>query len=537
MFRLNISGFTRIHLILVSGVSILWVGYVALYYYQTREEFKASTITLLSQTQVDVNEAVDQLHAFLSLTGSRILQSYEKKDRLVSILSFRAEHFITKKFPHIVGLSLVLASDPTTVYTRLGKSSQKTSQEVIADTPLQISKPPEEATYVGDGTFEITRILTQDQKTIGILKATFSLKAFLYKHFAEDEIHIIPLHGEDVATGTFSFVVKNLSYAFVLNKTPPSFWEFLREFKIHLLLALLYGVSLASLGSIFGERLSKRIAAHYRAQGRALKEELEFLQEKFQDLTIKTNEKKSHITLSRAAYKERARLWHGFEERQRHMAGQILAILNLTEKLITSQGMESARSRAEIHDIFQESLGIAKHLMNGFPMKGREEEIDVLQSLMTLKKIFLPELKERNITVDIKEMSKKKERDPPVLDKLIFEIVLHNVFYLVVDRLINKNLLKIEIKASDPLEIIFYDNGYDVRDKIQNAIHTHIDEDILCLGKQRLREFMKYLGWQISFSADKNALNVVKLSFPQHAQDTELSSNVVNLFDSHPLLK
>lgn len=266
LIRLKGRWATRVNLFMICGILVLWIGYIVGSYSQIREDFKSKNSGLLTETQDEVHEAVDQFYQFLGLTEARVSASVNARDNFVLILSWSAEHFLRKKFPKIIALSFVLTSDPTTEYSRFGANRLKSQ--------IKTGTHKEGVAHLGEGIFEITKTLyDKSSKAFGTLQSTFSLSSFLFKNFTESDLRIIPLQEDTLEKGKLSFTVKNLPYAFVLNSAPPSFWQFLFDFKFQILLAFLYGLSLAFLGHTFGKWLNKRRLAAYRAEVSQLKEE------------------------------------------------------------------------------------------------------------------------------------------------------------------------------------------------------------------------------------------------------------------------
>lgn len=187
----------------------------------------------------------------------------------------------------------------------------------------------------------------------------------------------------------------------------------------------------------------------------------------------------------------------------------------------------------KIHNVSQEGITVLRQLVNGFPMKFIEEELDLLECLEKVKEIFFPEIIEKNVNIEVKGIIQK----PPRVDKVIFKIILHNIFHIVMGRLSKNGVFIIEITKRTPLQLSFLDSGYDIEPKIQLVKDPSPPEDILCLDRLRLEELASFLDYKLSFENTGILTNTIELTLPIFLEESECPSNVVNLFDSKALGK
>lgn len=503
------------------GVSIALIfstAYVIFSYYQTSKDLKSKSYTLFLQNKEDVNKAFQELHKFFSFTESRLLNSFQHKERIIPILSVRTEHLIEGPFPDLVSLTFVSPSNPKAVYSRFGKA--------LLEPPIRSEKNG--FRHLGNGKFRLRKVLLdKKKKSFGVLQSTFSITHLLYKHFPEIEIDIYPEKG--FTNNQPSFTIFNLPYVFVLNHKPLSFWRFLLAFKLQILSTLVFGIVLLFTGMATGLSFNQKLLMKWSALNQRLKGKLKALEEEQTTLGAQLLASQNFLKLKENSRKETKLLMTTLEERYRQMAGQAQAINLLTSKLILEEA-KNDKLLKEIHAISQESNTILRKLVNGYPIRGMEEGAHVSDCLDRIKAIFLPEIIEKNVRVEILGNIKTYLS----IDRLAFELVLYNVFQLVMDRCIKNNRFKIELKEEDFPQITFYDDGYDIEEKLHKINNKPPQDSILCLDKKRLRDFIGYLGWEVSFQNEGTLSNSIKLSIPPAINESAFPSNVVNMFDFKP---
>jgi hypothetical protein len=208
------------------------------------------------------------------------------------------------------------------------------------------------------------------------------------------------------------------------------------------------------------------------------------------------------------------------------MASEAHAFNVVTSKLIAKEGINNENIK-RIYQITQESNAILRCIFTGYPLKAIEENIDVAQFVEKIKVVYLPEIFERNVRIKIKN----KPKSNAYIDKANLELVLHNVFHLILKRFNQNNRLLIEIKDEDPLQILFQDDGYEVDEHIQKINAGLSAANSLALTKKQLQEYIGILGWEISFKRGRKGWNVVNLSIPHSFKEKDLPANVVNLLD------
>ena len=498
----------------------LSVIYVFFSYIQTSKHLQNEDKILFLKAKEEITEAVEKFQQYLNLTESRLINPLHTADAIPQILSLRAEYLIKGgRFPEIISMAFISVTDPTTSYSKYGK--------MVLNSNAQSGEKEDGITHLGKGKFRANRVLyDKNKKPFGRLQSTFSIEHFLHKHFSENEVSILPKQQVNLSREPFTFKVLNFPYIFVLNSSPLSFKAFLLGFKWEILSALAFGIALLLIGVAGGTFFKHKIIMKYRALNQQLRETLRAFEKENADLSTQLVISRNLLKLKDQAKKGTALLLNTIQDRYRQMAAQAQSIHILTSKLIAEEAGND-KLLNEIHSVSKDSTTVLARLIDGYPAKEIEEEIDVLHSIEVIKMIFLPELIERNITFEIKG----KIKTLPSIDKLTFEIILHNIFHIVMGRLNKNNLLKIELKEKNSLQIIFYDNGYNIEEKLHIVKNSRDLEDILRLGRNRLREFTNYLGWELLFQSGKGSLNSIKLSIPQAFQKKSFPSNVVSLFD------
>lgn len=501
---------------------MLGIFFIIFSYYHACKDIQTKNQVLLFQEKEEITEALQQLHQLLNLTEARLINSSDQAEKFPSILSLRVEHLTTRKAPEILNLTFISASDPTVAYSRVGKTTLANG--------MKLEKGKNAVTYLGKGEFKLEKTLYDShKKALGFLQVTFSIRHLLYKHFSENEIRVLPENRRSIKNDGLSFNVAGLPYIFVLNHPLPSFGQFLLECKFQIFLAFILSAASLIIGMSIIALLNKKRLMKYRLLTQSLKKKLKEIEG---EKIIQTNTilaQQNLLQLKDHSKKETALLFAALQERYRQMAGQAHAINLLTSKLILEEAGKD-KLMQEIHSVSQEGNTILRRLIDGYPMRGIEENIDILSCIDDIKALFLPEITEKNVKIEI--MGKIKAY--PNIDKMIFQIILHNIFHMLMGRLIKKNVIKIDLKDADPLQLIFYDDGYDVENKVYQISNTPGADNILCLDKQKLKEFISYLGWEISFQTEGEFLNSIVLSIPLTIRERILPDNVVNLFDFKP---
>lgn len=510
------SSYLRIALFLFA-VS-LSAGYVFFSYTQASSDIAERTKALFLEEQREITEALHEFYTFLHLTESRLINSIDKEEKISSILSMRTPQLLNKNFPDLLDLTFTPRLQPTIPYSRYGKAlhSQKANLQTKSDS----------TTYLGKGEFQLEKILYDgNKKNLGILQATFSIEHLLFKHFPEREVKVLSVGEKTSKEGQLSFTVSGLPYIVVLTRPGLSFWEYISASKVQIFTTLFLCMAGIIGGVGGGIGLNQKKLSKYRSLTQNQRVKLLRLEEEKDELAHQLMTSRRILKLKKQANTYREHLFAGIQHRYRQMAGQAQAIFKMTSKLILDETGNSKLMK-EIHSISQESNSVLTRLINGFPMRGVEDNIDILESIENIRGAFLPEMTELNVKFEIKG---KLKTFPPI-DQAIFEIVLHNIFRVVVDRLASRNVFRIELKTGNPIEIAFYDDGFDVEDKLHSN-DDHENENIMCLSKGRLREFITNLGWNITFQKEGELLNSISLFIPATVDKKKLPDNVVNLFD------
>lgn len=497
------------------------IGYTLFSYRESYQLAFKKTNALIAIEQKEMNSAINKFNQYMHLVESRLSHSIHKKETISRILQERIEPMVGSIFPLIRSLEFIPISNSRVSYTRAGTT-------LVQADPHKLQSQ-EGVLYLGDGLFKITKqIYDENHQSLGILIATFSVNHILNKYFTRDEVLIFPIN-DKAQPSLFSFKVIGLPYLFVINQTPPSFLQFITSAKFQIITSLLFGVSFLVLGISLGLFFSRRMIRNQYAFLRLLKKRLITSQEKYAKISDQLKVLESLSKLKSQATKIQNELFSSIQQRYRQMATQAQSINVLTSKLILEEAGNDNLLK-EIHSISQEGTTVLRQLAGGFPMKEKIEEVDIFKSTEKIKDIFYPELIEKQIVFSIKG----KLKAPPQVDLVTFEIILHSIFHMVMARLLKNNTFQIDIKDSDPLKITFYDNGYDVEEKLHKVRNTQSSNNILWMDKTKLEEFVRYLGWHISFEKGTKLLNTIILSIPRELNADTLPSNVVNLFEHKP---
>lgn len=493
--------------------------YVFFSYYQTSTTIKAQNQALFLEEQKEIVDVFDQFQQLMRLTESRLLNSLNDSKALSRILSDRIEQLMGDNFPRIISLNFTPTSDPSVTYTRLGSK--------LLDLKVQQKAPNMGITYLDNGEFSLNKILYDENlKPFGTLESTFSIGHLLHKNSSEHEISILPIEEAPLVIPQLSFKIPELPYLFVSNRSFSSFWQFLWESKLQIFWALLFGVTLFFIGIGKGLSFNKRFLLKQRLALQEFKKKVALLVEEQGNISTQLAFSQNLLEIKDESTTYTNFLFTHLQERYRQMARQAYAINKLTSQLI-SENSSNPKSMKDIHSISQESSVILRQLASGYVMREVEETINILCCLENVKAIFLPQLIEKNIKLEIKG----NPQNSLIEDNLIFELVLHNIFHTIMERVDEDNLIKIEIKDEGPLQLTFYDNGYDVGDRLQKFDMIYVPENILCLEKKRLRKFIGHLGWSLSFQKEEGLMNSITLLIPRDINKQTLSDNVVSLFD------
>lgn len=491
-------------------------------YYQTISSTNAKYQALFLKEKKEITESVQQFYQYLTLTETRLLPSLQDKERISRILSERIEGIMDNNFPTIISMAFIPTTQPHITYTRFGKTMLKDK--------IQPEDKGDGVIYLGEGKFKIQKTFyDKSKKAFGILQSTFSIERFLYRNFTEEEMSIVPEQEQNLKEGQLSFQVMEIPYVFVYTPPTLSFLQFIFIFKTQIIVAFVFGFIVLLSGITIGAFLRQKILLRQHLINHRLKEKLKaFKEEKINQgnqLAAYQHLAKLNEQSKQAIYS----LFTNLQDRYRKMAAQAHGINEITSKMILQEA-GNEKLMKDVHGISQESNTILRRLVSGFPMREIEEPIDIFQSLEKLKTIFLPEMTKLSVALEIKG----KIKTPPRFDRTIIEIVLHNIFYMIVDRLSKNSTFKIEVRGENPIQIIFYDDGYDVGEKIHIVDNNPKPENVLCLDKNKLKELVGCLGWDISFQGEEDFLNSVTLTIPAVLDEQMLPSNVVNLFNFKP---
>ncbi len=497
---------------------ILSFSYVLFSFVQTTYLQQNAVKHLASRTRTDITRSLNHLQQYLNLTESRLLNSLNNERAIFDILSLRVDPLLNDSyFPEIISMTFTPRVTPHLTYSKYGKTALE--KAVSENIEAGIS-------HLENGVFKVYKtVYDENQKPFGFLHTTFSLENILYNHFSKNEMSIIPEKQVDVKDNPFAFKLSNLPYVFAINKAPLSFKVFLFEYKWQIFSAMSFGMALFLMGISGGSFLNRRKMVKYQKETRSLKVKIKILQKENAEFSSQLLISQNLHKLKDQAKKETSLFSHMLHERYRQMMMQVKSINMVVTKLISEDAGQDKLLK-EIGTISRESISVLDKLIRGYPAKESEDALAVLKSIETIRNIFLPEFVEKNISFEIKG----KLKEAPFIDRLTFEIVLHNIFHLVMGRLNKNNSFEIDLKESESLEIIFSDDGYDIEAKLHQVKNSQEHADIFRLTKYNLKDFIAYLGWEIQFQSPENAFNIIKLTIPRAFQAGSFSDNVISLF-------
>lgn len=374
---------------------VLSLAYIFFSYVQASKGLQSKNELLLLQTKEATTEALEQLQDYLNLTESRLLKVLHNKAAIPPILSLRAEHFTKNRFPEILTLVFTPVTDPTASYSKYGKA--------ILTSNVQGEKEENGVIHLGKGTFKTNKTLhDQNQKPFGKLHVTFSLEHFLYQYFSENEVNLLPEKHLKPKENPFSFKLLNLPYVFILKKSSLSFQEFFLDFKLQILSALIFGIALLLSGIALGTFFKHKILIKYRTLNQQLREALRTLKKENAVAYAKSFSSQNLLKLKEKAKKGEILLSNTLQNRYRQMAAQAQSINILTSKLIAEEAGNDKLLK-EIHNVSKESTAVLGQLVKGYPAKEIEEDIDIIESINSIKTIFLPEIIEKILHLKLRE--------------------------------------------------------------------------------------------------------------------------------------
>lgn len=494
------------------------MAYVFIFYVQISASIATHNNALFQKTKSQVTEALVQFSEYLTLTEARLLKSQENKRVLAKIISEKPENVLGRSFPTIIDIAFTPASNPSLVYTRFGNHTLNQA--------TTLKNRQEGIVYLGNNKFRLEKVIyDKNQKKVGVIRSTFSIEHILDKNFPEKEIHVVSAQGHNLSNKNFYFTVKNFPYAFIGHLSPPNFWQFLCDIKFQVLIWMIFSCAIFLMGEVAGSLLSSKLLMKSRAQAKKSDKRFKIEENAKEILQKKFDVSQNLLKLKDFSQREILLLVERLLTNYQQMAGQAQAINKMTSKLI-SEAAENNEQMKEILKVSEDSNAVLTFLINGFPMKAVEESVDILKCLENIKMIFLPKITEMSVQFKIKGEIKS----PVHFDKTIVEIVLHNIFYIIIDRLAMNSTFEIELKDQDSMGIIFRDNGYDLMGKSHWARQHQNMNNIFFMDKKRLQNFISWLGWKILFKTEED-LNIIELSIPRALKNDAINSNVINLFD------
>ena len=219
-------------------------------------------------------------------------------------------------------------------------------------------------------------------------------------------------------------------------------------------------------------------------------------------------------------------LFSEIQKRYRRISAHILGYNRLMAKLFSQEKGVTSTS-PKIFSLLEQSETLLANLSRGNLMMDGEELSDFMDCFAKVYRQFLPEILERKLLIKIKGRLKS----PLLLDRLMIEIVLHNLFEKTMNDSLNKGRVHIEIQNTRPVQIMFSNNGWDLEDTLCDIQPARIKEDLLHMSKKRLQAFASFSGWCISFPEAKRPFhNAILLSIP-YGEAIQQPTNVISLSD------
>lgn len=523
----NFKGIRRVFLriiVLFVGL-VIGFGYLALSYHQTLSRINEHNEILFLNTKEKLLETFIHFQDFLFLTEERLLNSIDKPEIIISILLYRIELLMEKNFPEVVSLTFIPASNPRIAYTRSGKKLFNIVEEASQMQETQDLS----ITSLGKGEFKIRKPLYDKSKEVfGLLDSTFSVAYILYREFSENEILILEKKETILSTKQLFFNIPDVPYIFVLNQGSPSFWDFLIEFKYQIIVALVFGILLLYLGIFEGGIFSKRLIAKLRARVKERDKKIKILESEKETLSAQLIMTQNLLKLKNDSEQVKNILLYSVQERYRQMASRASVINNVVSEFILRQYSQDSHMQ-EVDNILQESNEFLIQLSNNYLMKEQDEIVDIYNSIVSIKQMFLSEIAENNITFEIRRRIKIRVSADP----LVLNVILYNIFRIIIHRLSKNNYCKVMFEENEAFEILFQDNGYAIEDKIYLVKDNFTPDNILCLDKISLGKFIRYLGWEITFESGGKLQNSIKLLMPRYVEKSS-SSNIIPLFKPKP---
>lgn len=345
-------------------------------------------------------------------------------------------------------------------------------------------------------------------------------------------MEVFPVGAKKIKDGQLFFTVAGLPYVFAF--TPPnlSFWQFLSASHLQIFVALLLCMVGIIVGCGGGIALSQKKLIKYRSLTKKQKLKLHRFEGEKRELAHQLDASKKLSTLKERSQQKIQLLLCCLHANYRETAACAQAINKMTSNL-TLDKVGYDEHMNQIHQMSQDSSIILNRLVNGFPTRVADEKVDIVQCLENIKMIFLPQLTEMSIQFEMKG----KIQSPISLDKTLFEIVLHNIFQIIIDRFIENNTFKIDLRDNSSIEILFRDDGYDIKNRICSANHNLDIDNILFLGKTQLQDLINGLGWIITFQGDGESLNTIVLSIPKSLKNHSVDQKVISILDFKPHVK
>lgn len=363
---------------------------------------------------------------------------------------------------------------------------------------------------------------TAGHKPLGILQVSFSLAHLLKNSAFLKEIHFISSNAT-LPSQVLHFEISHFPGIFTIAVQRLTLWSYLWDHLFQIMLCIGLGSAAFFCGMLEN-------ALRKRKQWNTLRSDYNYLSQKME--CLKANHTKqeeeviklSSILQARSQHeKSKEKIFSQIQRRYRHVSAQALSLNLLISKLFSEEWAESKAGK-EIQRILDESNVFLRRLVKGQLLPDNDRTVDILQSIQSIRELFEAEIHEKEIQFEVTEGIKESI----YFDKVLFDVLLHNLFRCVIKRLMKGGKIRIELSDSLPLQIIFYDNGYDIEAAERAVAGTEADS-LFSLSQQEMRGWAVNLGGQLEFQVTEGEFHhKTILSLPQ--QLSEMPSNVVNLF-------
>ena len=398
--------------------------------------------------------------------------------------------------------------------------------------PLQ--KPQKDnLQHLGHGRFQHQLVAHDAQGgPVGVVQAIFSLVSLLQEVQAKEMssgpgFTIVPSFSpQETVKNTYAVTLAPLPYTCLLPFKPLSLGAYLfGTWFYHVMtlavisLILILGASLGVSLGVASTKKRHQQKAHTQA---CHKKELQTLkraqveQEKIHQQVLHQD------TLHKAAALKKQQLVEDLQERWGIMATQAYTLQSVVLNLLNTDTLDKTTLQ-EAHRLAQEASTLLEKLARGHIQTPMDTTFDAEKSLETIQAVFAPQLTAQHTQINITIKADKRNASPGVVfygDKLVFEVVLYNIFLHLMARFNKHHTLHIDIT---PCTITFRDNGYVMRPLTPDYREAH---NPLRLNKEDLCDFARHVGWFLVWRNDSKGGNSITLNLSPPPMDN--AENIIH---------